>query len=275
VTGRRASFAAALLAAAAAAGSGACSEVTTDPNTPVAIAFDSLPAPSIVIGDTLRNPATGAVIPLAAQAFNSSGNPIEGATFTFFPGDTGGALQVVDGNLLVANKPFAGTARIVASLNGLQLTRTIFIVPRPDRIEAATDSVPTLTLEAPDKSSNVTVTGPSVRVRHDTSSANVIGVRSWIVTFAVTDAAASVADSVRLVDDAGARSTVDTTDASGIASRRVRVYAKADAADLASDSVAVKVSATYKGSDLVGSPLTIFVPVTVVRVPSGGTVGRR
>jgi hypothetical protein len=249
-----------LAAALAAVTAAACTEVTTDPNSPVAIAFDSLPAPSVVAGDTMRDPETGAVVPLAAQAFNSHGDSIHGVTFTFFPRDTGSAIEIVDGNLLVGKTIRASQAGIVASLNGLQLPQSIYVVPRPDALVQATDSVPALVLIVPDGPSNVSKDSLRVRVRHDTTTADTV-VRSWIVHFEITDSAKTLADSVRLVNDAGIASTVDTTDASGLASRKVRVFAKAGTSTGTTDSVVVFARSSYRGAQLPGSAVRFVLPV--------------
>ena len=271
-TTRRASvFGATALVVALA--SGACSEATTDPNSPVAIAFDSLPAPSIVVGDTLRDALTGQVAPLTAQAFNSKGAPIANPNFTYFTRDTTGALRVVDGNLLVAgDTAHDATITLIASLNGLQLQQKIDIVRRPDSLVQAFDSVPTFTLVVPDDPSNVTpgaLTPDTMKVRvvHD-SSVVLQHVKSWVVFYDVAYAAPKLADSVRIVA-AGTSGTVrsappsavDTTDASGYASRRVRVFAKAGTEVGTRDSVIVNISATYRGVPLAGSPVKVVLRV--------------
>ena len=271
-TTRRASvFGATALVVALA--SGACSEATTDPNSPVAIAFDSLPAPSIVVGDTLRDALTGLVAPLTAQAFNSKGAPIANPNFTYFTRDTTGALRVVDGNLLVAgDTAHDATIPLIASLNGLQLQQKIDIVRRPDSLVQAFDSVPTFTLVVPDDPSNVTpgaLTPDTMKVRvvHD-SSGVLQPVKSWVVFYDVAYAAPKLADSVRIVA-AGTSGTVrsappsavDTTDASGYASRRVRVFAKAGTEVGTRDSVIVNISATYRGVPLAGSPVKVVLRV--------------
>ena len=271
-TTRRASvFGATALVVALA--SGACSEATTDPNSPVAIAFDSLPAPSIVVGDTLRDALTGLVAPLTAQAFNSKGAPIANPTSTYFTRATTGARRVVAGNLLVAgDTAHDATITLIASLNGLQLQQKIDIVRRPDSLVQAFDSVPTFTLVVPDDPSNVTpgaLTPDTMKVRvvHD-SSGVLQPVKSWVVFYDVAYAAPKLADSVRIVA-AGTSGTVrsappsavDTTDASGYASRRVRVFAKAGTEVGTRDSVIVNISATYRGVPLAGSPVKVVLRV--------------
>lgn len=266
-TRRAAAFGAAALVVALAGG--ACSEATTDPNTPVAIAFDSLPAPSIVAGDTLRDALTGQVAPLAARAFNSKGALIANPNFTYFTRDTTGALKVVNGNLLVAgDMAHDATITLVASLNGLQLQQKIDIVPRPDSLAKAADSVPVLTLIAPDDPSNISRDSLRVKLLHDSAGAAPVPVRSWVVRYEVVYSATTLADSVRLVASATSGtiksappSTSDTTDASGVASRLVRVFAKSGTATGVTDSVVVRAHATYRGAEVRGSPIRFVLPL--------------
>jgi len=272
---RLAAFAAVALAAAGAAG--ACSEATTDPNSPVSISFDS--ALSIVVGDTLRDPETGQVAPLVATAFNGKGDTIPNAPFTFFVRDTTGAFKVVGDTLIATDAAKPGTYTVFASVNGLQLPRTIQVVQRPDSLAAIFDTpLPTFPLAVPDIPGNVTP-GASlgdtlkVRVLHD-SSGTWQGVPSWIVKFEIVSAAPQLADSVRLVASAttaptqtAPESAVDTTDGSGNASRRVRVFAKAGTAAGAEDTVVVRITATYQGKPLRGSPVTAILPLTRPATP--------
>lgn len=267
-TRRLAAFAA--LALAATGVSGACSEAITDPKTPVAISFDSLPAPSVVEGDTLRDPTTGAIVPLNARAYNSKGDTIANAPFTYFVRDTGNPVTVVDGNYLVAALGRRTTAvTLIASLNGLQLTRTIEVVPRPDAIEQVSTGGPQLTLRTPDDFSNVSDDSLTLRVMHDSLGVDSVPVRSWIVRYTVDDSGATLADSVRIVGAttsgttaSAAASPLDTTDASGLASRRVRVFAKANAVAGTFDTVVVSARVTYRGVDVRGSPMRFVVPIT-------------
>jgi hypothetical protein len=61
-----------------------------------------------------------------------------------------------------------------------------------------------------------------------------------------------------LVDPAGHPSAVDTTDASGQASRRIRVR---PSAPVTVDSFVVMASAEYHGVKLRGSPLRFVIPI--------------
>ncbi|HEY5491467.1 MAG TPA: hypothetical protein VIK25_09800, partial [Gemmatimonadaceae bacterium] len=54
---------------------GSCTNVGTAPNAIVSLAFDTLPYPSVVAGDTLRD-SLGRAAPLHALAYNADGNLI-------------------------------------------------------------------------------------------------------------------------------------------------------------------------------------------------------
>ena len=276
-TRRRAARALVLTAlAGSAAGAAACHEIGTDPKEAISIAFDSLPSPSIVVGDTLRDDSTGAVAPLSADAFNGNGQRIPGATFTYFPRDTGGALEVVNGNLLVARKPRDLAATIIASLGNLQVSTQLFVVPRPDSIVPG-DSMKLKAILSPDTSINVTDAVP-VRVTHvqrDTADQPSGGVGHWVVFFRVLRAAPDLADSVWLVGAANTqRKTADTTDASGVtATLRVRVFAKRlsnpnEKTNIA-DSVVLSATARYRGHNLPSrsgdSTVRVVVPIGGVK----------
>jgi hypothetical protein len=66
---------------------------------------------------------------------------------------------------------------------------------------------------------------------------------------------------VYLVDDQGRASTLDTTDDSGAAGRRVRVRALQFPVGAAVESVVVRATVTYRGQPLKGSPVRITAPV--------------
>jgi hypothetical protein len=65
---------------------GACTDVSTDPEAITAIGFETVPAPGVVLGDTLRD-TTEAVVPLSAQAYNVRGEVIADAPMTFTADD--------------------------------------------------------------------------------------------------------------------------------------------------------------------------------------------
>jgi hypothetical protein len=110
-----------VIAAVAVAGwAGACTKVGGDPNAVVAISFDELPFPAIVVGDTLRDEA-GVPLQLSAIALNPEGEIIADAPISFLSLDPGGLVSP-DG-FVISNPGTALTMRIVAEAGGLQPPR--------------------------------------------------------------------------------------------------------------------------------------------------------
>src|SRR5512134_100429 len=89
------------------------------------------------------------------------------------------------------------------------------------------------------------------------------GVRSWIVTFQLEAdgrlIAASDTTQIFLVNEGGRPSYVDTTDATGGATRRVRLRIAPGL--VPPDSAVVTVRASYKGVPLIGSPVRLVLPL--------------
>lgn len=278
--------AAVLLLVGGAALAGACTEVPTDPAAPVSLQFDSLPAPSIVAGDTLRN-VDGVATPLTARAFNVDGNPIADApiTFTVLPPDTTALSRAAvtvtpDGYVVAADTARASTLkwRVVAQAGTLQsrptLRTEITIVLRPDSLEAVApptraDSV--LIYDALDStSSGARAENVRVRLLHDTITAEVLsGVATgpFLVRFSLApDHTAAVLDSVRFIN--GTRreiTTVVATGADGVATARVQAFPKAGAT--ASDEIRVLATVRRRPAPTDGTPDTAWVrgsPVLLV-----------
>jgi hypothetical protein len=234
----------------------ACIDLTTDPDEIVAIEFVELPWPSVVAGDTLRD-ASGTVAPLVARLFDADGDVVTG-TVEFLPQQS--FVQVVGGGLLVADDTATGTAGIIASTSGIQsVPRQIEIVAAPDSM-AADGVIAPLQWVVPDDPSLNTSQPLAVRVLSEPD----VGVRSWIVTFQLEVEGLQIAPSdttqIFLVGDNGRPSYADTTDASGRASRRVRL--KVAPGLVPPDSAVVTVNAAYKGLPLAGSPVRLVLPLS-------------
>ena len=281
---------------ALAAASAACSEAKTGPDTPVALSFDSLPAPSIVIGDTLRD-STGAAAPFRATAYNSDGDPIPTAPIHWFvltrdtlnraTGDTvllevdsltGVAVAPVPSNPDLVYTRSATNVTIVPQVSGLPgPSRQIALTLRPDSL-AATPVTDTAGPSRVDTTTLARVTKPvQAQVLHDSASLGrrFLPVRAWIVRYALEYHGAAVpatSRAFRVVSDASPfrRSDQDTTDASGGAARRVAI--DPDSLSVAAtggvDSITVVVSASYRGLPLRGVPARVTIPIRIAPRPS-------
>ena len=96
----------------------------------------------------------------------------------------------------------------------------------------------------------------AVRVLHSLTSTD-SAVKSYLVSFAVIAPADTLL--AVLVNDGGNASRVDTTDATGTASRRIRL-APVRLKTL-TDSVIVQATVKYRGAQVRGSPVKIVLKV--------------
>ena len=237
----------------------ACGDVPTLP-----IAFISpviLPSPAVALNDTLRDSA-GVVAPLRVVAIGNAGDTVQGTNPQFIVTTVPGPSVTI----LANNFAFGDSVR-TASIVGRIGTRLqtppaqLSVVFQPDSMAAGsptTASFPIpnageLTSTVP-LSVNITSVGGGTRA----------GVPSIIVHYAITaiyPVSTPVPDTtVVLVDDQNrfipptGLTSVDTTDASGNAQRRVR------AVPFGFDSVAILVSANnLKGVPLPGGPIRFVV----------------
>ncbi|HEY4955736.1 MAG TPA: hypothetical protein VII02_12715, partial [Gemmatimonadaceae bacterium] len=120
------------LAAAAAGAAMACTNIPTADNAVLSIALDSLPAPAVVLGDTLRD-STGRAVPLHATVYNFKGAVISGAPLRFEALDRGVTVDSVTG-FAVGDSLRQTPARIVISIGSLQAIRTLDVTLRPDSL---------------------------------------------------------------------------------------------------------------------------------------------
>ncbi len=247
----------------------ACAEIGIGPNEAAAIELDPFPSPSVVVGDTLRT-IDGVVSPVRARVFNVRGELIGDAAprylYADYNIDSALAIDSATG-IVVAKTLVAGDKRIAARIGGtLQVLRGIRIVPRPDSV-SGTSLTEMLGTTVPDTGrqgqENNSTKALSVTVRNRDGN-TVSPVRSWPVRFQLVSPANPTNDTmaaVYLVDDQGRASTLDTTDDSGAAGRRVRVRALQFPVGAAVESVVVRATVTYRGQPLKGSPVRITAPV--------------
>ena len=269
---------AALAAAASLAGAAACTDVPSDPNTPVSIEFDTtmLPSPSVITSDTLRD-AEGNVAPLRAIVRDINGNTIVGAPVEFIIPDSAAAGQtlnvhVVNGDTVVAG-PVADPAiftgsrqvRIVASIGNLQtapVNLPVVLLPQRLNRTSADSIVGVITYGdngASTRSDTTKLYSDSLGVRVVRGATADTGVRGIRVLYRILDPAPEALDSVRLVRDTTGRdsSSAAVTNDAGYASRRIRVRGKAGAAP---DTVVVEARVVLRPGTVLG-PVRFRVPV--------------
>ena len=245
----------------------ACTEVGSDPQAAVAIELDSLPVPSVVVGDTLRD-TTGAIITPDARAINVNNEVISGAPLRFLALDTGiVAVDSVSG-VIVGRR--VGTTSVIASIQGLQSERIgIAVTERPDTV-IGLDSLQR-TMQVSIISGTAASSGLlRVFVGHDTTIAGIdtaVAVPNYLVRYRIVfpdDDSVSETDTTKvlLVDAQRRPSTVATTSASGVAEREVRI---STAVSVIPDSIVVDALVSYPDTTSVpGSPVRFVIQVQQV-----------
>ena len=232
----------------------ACGDVSGSSTSVLSIEFDSLAAPSVVVGDTLRD-TTGAVIMPVVHAFNFKGIEIIPAPVRFQSPDSGVVVDSLTG-IVVADSLRSTPARIVATVGNLQAIQKVDVTLRPDSIAAVT-GFDSLSYSLFDTTLNVS---PSLNVKltHGVAPNDSV-VKSYIVSFAIVSQ--SDPQLSQLVNDAGKPSFVDTTDASGIAGRAIRLHPLFLKSATTVDSIIVNATAKYRGAEVRGSPVRLVLKV--------------
>ena len=246
------------LVAAAATVAASCTDVSAPADHVAALTFGRLPAPAVVAGDTLRD-SLGAVAPLRAVAFNSAGDEIPDAAIQFIALDTG--VTIGPGGTLFANRT-SGSVRILASSGSLQIAGTpLLVTRRPDSVAVSGPTSDTVAYVVPDVATANTSKSLSVKVTTRDTTGGILVSQSWIVRYQAFFRGNAIAPgdtSIVFLVDGSKKSTTDTTDAGGIASRSVRVR-PIGITQSATDSVIVIATVNYRGSPVRGSPLRFVV----------------
>jgi hypothetical protein len=229
-----------------------CSEIPTSDSAVLSLTFDSLPAPAVVLGDTLRD-TTGAAAPVRATVYNFQGNVIVNPPLRFQALDRGIRIDSVTG-FVIGDSLRATPARVAVSVDGLQATSLLDVTLRPDTIVPVKER-DSLLYSLVDTTRNLSP-ALAVRAHHSLTSLD-SAVKSYIVSFAIS----SPADPqlAMLVNDAGKESRVDTTDANGEASRKIRLTPARLTA--ITDSIIVLATVKYRGAHVRGSPARIALKV--------------
>ncbi|MBC8089251.1 MAG: hypothetical protein H7Z40_18450 [Phycisphaerae bacterium] len=250
-----------------------CADVVSSASEPASIEFRAFAAPAVVIGDSLRD-VSGVAIPVFAIVRNQQGDVLENAVVRYTYADAGRDTALVVDSLrgfVFARQPLRATgttARIAARVgSSLQVLRTVLVTIRPDSVDrVGVPAIDTLRVSAPDTGA-VQATNTSlpltVIVRHLDSTAST-PVPSWLVTYELLYPANPTNDSTNvafLVNQQQKLSNIDTTDFSGNAERFVRIRAGQFPTGAAADSAVVRVTVSYQGKPLKGSPIRIVLPV--------------
>lgn len=229
-----------------------CTDVSGSSTSVLSIQFDSLAAPSVVLGDTLRD-TTGAVIFPVVRAFNFQGEEIASAPVWFQSPDSGVEVDSITG-IVVGDSLRSTPARIVATVGTLQAVQRVDVTLRPDLL-AAEHGRDSLSYSLLDTTLNVSPL-LTVKLTHGVPLSD-SAVKSYLVSFAIVEQGDPRLG--ELVNDAGRPSLVDTTDANGVAGRKVRLHPLFLTAEV--DSIIVNATAKYRGVQVIGSPVRLVLKV--------------
>lgn len=230
----------------------ACTEIPSGANDILSFQFDPLPSPSVVVGDSLRD-TLGVVRGITLKAYNFSGTEVPSPPVTFHALDRGIRVDSVTG--VVRGDSVRSSARVVATLRALSGTVLVAVTQKPDTVRGsnARDSLAYSVVDTANISNEL-----SVRVlTYSPASATDSSVGSYLVSFQIISPSDTAL--ARLVTDNGARSSIDTTNAGGVAGRKIRL----DVARLTSlvDSVIVQAFVKYRGINVRGSPARLVLKV--------------
>jgi hypothetical protein len=232
----------------------ACGDVSGSSTSVLSIQFDSLAAPSVVVGDTLRD-TSGVVIVPVVHAFNFKGDEILPAPVRFLSPDSGVVVDSLTG-VVVADSLRSTPARIVATVGSLQAIQKVNVTLKPDSLSAV-DGRDSLSYSLFDTTLNVSPI-LTVKLTHGVAP-NDSAVTSYIVSFAIVSQ--SNPQLGQLVNDAQQPSFVDTTDAGGIAGRAIRLHPLFLSSATTVDSIIVNATAKYHGRQVKGSPVRLVLKV--------------
>lgn len=266
------------LLVALAALAGACAEVGTDPDLPTSIAFDRLPSPSVVQGDTLRDTA-GRAVPVRelVTVYNADGDVIANPVLQFSLPDTGTqrALELTaDGAYLVASPTLVspgGAFLFVRAGNLRPPALRIPVVRAPDTLLRVPDTLQRVVYQSAVAQPQTFAT-LNVLVAYDTillgDTITRVGIDNYPVRFELLDAADRVLDSVRFQNGSLTRAsrtvawdTTGTGGGTGIAGRTLDLFfdRSAGAPVDAVDTVRVRARILLRGQPFDSTTLLLEV----------------
>jgi hypothetical protein len=226
----------------------ACTDIPTGNDKILSFSVNQLPSPSVVLGDSLRD-SLGVVRPITITAFDFQGDTAVPPKIRFLAGTRGIKVDSVTG--VVTGDSVQTAAKIVVIVGSIQAPVTLGVALRPDTI-VASNGRDSLAYSLTDTTLNVS-NALGVKLLHGkTTDSAVVG---WRVSFRIVSPPGTVAQLLNDQNTVG--STADTTDASGLASRRIKLNVAQLTA--ATDSVVLLAAATYRGAAVRGSPVRLVL----------------
>ena len=226
----------------------ACTDIPTGSTEILSFTINPLPSPSVIVGDTLRD-TLGVARPITVTAFNFQGDTVTAPRLRFTALSRGIRVDSLTG--VVTGDSVQSGAQIIAAVGSVQSLVSIGVALKPDTMIAA-NARDSLSYSLTDTTLNVSPL-LGVKLLHGKGpDSAVVGYR---VSFKMISPTGTLA---QLVNDLGKPgTTADTTDASGLAQRKIKL----NVAQLtsATDSVVVMASASYRGVAIRGSPVRLVL----------------
>ena len=234
---------------------GACAEISTDPKLVASIAIDTLPSPSIVANDSLRD-SLGVARPLHGSVYNIQGTALASIPIRFRTPDSGATVDSVTGYVTADTARSTGIRLIAASGSLQSAPDTVYVVPSPDTMVAAnaTDSLLYSLSDTTAQLSNPL----QLYLQHRVPVSQPIPVRSYLVSYRIAYPSDTLLAQL-LSRDGLHRSALDTTASDGTSARRIRL--RTLSLTSANDSVVVFATARYHGVPVPGAPLRFVLYV--------------
>jgi hypothetical protein len=226
----------------------ACTDIPTDNDQILSFSINPLPSPGLVVGDSLRD-SLGVVRPVTITAFDFQGDTAVPPNVRFFAGGRGIKVDSITG--IVTGDSVQAAAKVIAAVGSVQAPVSIGITLRPDTM-IGSNARDSLSYSLTDTTVNVS-NALGVKLLHGKTQDS--AVFAWKVSFRIVSPTGTVA---QLLNDLnGVGTTADTTDVSGLASRRIKLNVAQLTA--ATDSVVVMASASYRGVAIRGSPVRLVL----------------
>jgi hypothetical protein len=240
-----------------------CTEVSTDPQLPLSLQFDSLPALAVVVGDTMRG---GDLLParIPVRVFNSSGGTVNDSAVRLIGIDTVSvtAFSMI-GGLRLVGKTENAAVRIVAQAGSLQSqTQTFAVVPRPTGIGIGSNEVDSIIYNRADTATRYRDVKVAV-FRQAAPESTAVFLNGLRVRFRIVSVTDSILDSVRLVSLSSGKNATSALVSSNVASLRLKAYPKSGARG--KGLVTLEASHRSLGVEIPRSPFRFtvaLVPVT-------------
>jgi len=226
----------------------ACTDIPTGSGHILSCSVNPLPCPSVVVGYSLRD-SLGVVRPITVNAFDFQGDTASAAKVRFLAGGRGIKVDSITG--VVTGDSAQTGAKIIVSVGDIQSPVTIGVALRPDSMLAA-DGRDSLLYSLTDTTLNLSP-ALGVKIVHGITADSAVA--GWRVSFRMISPSGTVAQLINDLNVTG--TTADTTDASGVASRRIKLNVAQLTA--VSDSVVVLASASYRGVAIRGSPVRLVL----------------